>query len=110
MINRPKLAALNGLAPQIEWSFLPCGPAGGKLCPAGSDPTQATFTGTAFGCATITARYTLPDGITVLTGSMPIIIAPEQLVGCDVLEATAPQVYQRLQHLDPAILISVPNI
>lgn len=46
---------------------------------------QMTFTGTALGNATVTVRYTLLDGVTVLVGSLPIVIAPQTLEGCDIL-------------------------
>jgi hypothetical protein len=46
---------------------------------------QMTFTGTALGNATVTVRYTLADGVTVLVGSLRIVIAPQTLEGCDIL-------------------------
>ncbi len=83
-INRPKLITPGGIAPDIAWSMLPLGPAAGAIRP-GSDLSQISFTGMAPGCATIQARYTLPGGAAVLTGSLPIVIAPQPLDGCDIL-------------------------
>jgi hypothetical protein len=83
-INRPKPNAPGGVAPDIAWSLLPRAPAGGAITP-GSDPSQVSFTGTAAGYASILVRYTLPGSTAVLTGSLPIVIAPQPLDGCAVL-------------------------
>ncbi len=83
-INRPKPNTPGGVAPDIAWSLLPLASAAGAIKP-GSDPSQVSFTGTAPGYASILVRYTLPGGATVLTGSMPIVIAPQPLDGCAVL-------------------------
>lgn len=81
-INRPKIPG--GVPPGNEWSMLPLASAAGVIKP-GSDSSQVSFTGTAPGYATILARYILPDGATALTGSMPIVIAPQPLDGCAIL-------------------------
>jgi hypothetical protein len=82
-INRPKPAT--GQAPQLDWNVLPCEKAAGILSATGTDRTVMNFVGMALGRATIQVRYTLNDGTTVLIGSLPILIAPESLEGCDVL-------------------------
>jgi hypothetical protein len=84
-IQRPQLKAIAGVPPQIEWSLLPGGEAAGTLIPVASDPTKATLTGQACGAATVVVRYTLPDGVTVLYGSLAVLIAPKTLDGADVL-------------------------
>lgn len=84
-IKRPVPQTVNGLAPQLEWSLLPCGPAAGTLQAVSSAAMTMSFTGTAFGTATIELRYTLIDGVTVLIGSLPVIIAPQTLDGCEIL-------------------------
>jgi Concanavalin A-like lectin/glucanases superfamily len=84
VIDRPKPSAPGGVAADIQWSLLPLASAAGIIGP-GSDPSRVSFTGTAPGYATLQARYTLPGGATVLTGSMPIVIAPQPLDGCAVL-------------------------
>jgi hypothetical protein len=82
-INRPKPAT--GQALQLDWSVLPCDKAAGTLNSLGADPTVRNLVGTALGRATVQVRYTLNDGVTVLIGSLPILIAPTSLEGCDVL-------------------------
>ena len=84
-IKRPAPKTIAGVPPQIEWSLLPCGRAAGRLKPVDGDPTQVVFTGDAFGVATIAVRYALPDGVTTLFGSLPLLIAPQTLDGCDTL-------------------------
>jgi len=82
-ISRPVPQPVNGLSPSLDWSLLPDGPANGTL----SNPASNAIivTGTAPGTATIALRCTLPDGVTVLVGSMPVIFAPQTLDGCDIL-------------------------
>jgi hypothetical protein len=82
-IIRPTPTFVSGVIPPLEWSVLPCGPAAATLTPAAVG--AITFTGTALGSATVTVRYTLADGVTVLVGSLPIVIAPQALEGCDIL-------------------------
>ncbi len=82
-IKRPIPLPVNGVNPSLDWSLLADGPAEGTL----SGPTSSAImvTGTAAGTATIALRCTLPDGVTVLKGSIPIIFAPQTLDGCDIL-------------------------
>ena len=82
-IVRPTPTFVSGVTPPLEWSVLPCGSAAASLTPTAAG--AATFTGTAFGSATVTVRYTLADGVTVLVGSLSIVIAPQTLEGCDIL-------------------------
>ncbi len=82
-IVRPALSLSSGLTPALEWSVLPFGPAAAALTPAAAG--AVTFTGTALGSAVVTVRYTLGDGVTVLVGSLAIVIAPETLDGCDMV-------------------------
>ena len=82
-IIRPTPTFVSGVTPPLEWSVLPCGAAAATLTPAGAG--AVTFTGTALGGATVTVRYTLADGVTVLLGSLPMVIAPQTLDGCDIL-------------------------
>jgi hypothetical protein len=84
-INRPAPILVSGVTPPLDWSVLPCGPAAAALTPAGIGAAAITFTGTALGSTTVTVRYTLADGVTVLVGSLPIVIAPQTLEGCDIL-------------------------
>ena len=81
-ISRPIPQPVGGLSPKLDWSLLPAGPAAGVLTGGG---VAVGFTGTAAGAATLAVRCTLPDGITTLVGSLPILIAPQSLEGCDVL-------------------------
>ncbi len=83
-INRPVPQPVGGLTPSLDWSLLPAGPANGVLSPSAIANT-ISFTGTAPGVATIAVRCTLTDGVTVLVGSLPVIIAPLILDGCDIL-------------------------
>ena len=73
-IKRPVPQTVNGLAPQLEWSLLPCGPAAGTLQAVRSAAMTMSFTGTAFGTATIELRYTLIDGVTVTPGWLPVMV------------------------------------
>ena len=82
-INRPKPAS--DQAARIDWRLVPRGPAAATLAPIGSANSVKSFTGTAAGLLTIEVRYTLPDGVTVLAGSLPIVIAPSALDGTGVL-------------------------
>ncbi|HZW34288.1 MAG TPA: hypothetical protein VFF52_26430, partial [Isosphaeraceae bacterium] len=84
-ITRPKPQKVNGQAPPLDWILLRCGPGNGSLTPAGTDNSVMTFTGSALGVVTIEVRYPLPDGITVLIGSLQIVVAPLSLDGCDIL-------------------------
>jgi hypothetical protein len=83
-INRPIPQPVGGLAPLLDWSLLPAGPAAGALSPSAT-ANAISFTGTAPGVATIAVRCTLPDGVTLLVGSLPIMISPQSLDGCDIL-------------------------
>jgi Concanavalin A-like lectin/glucanases superfamily len=82
-VIRPTPTFVSGVTPPLEWSVLPCGPAAAALTPATAN--SVTFIGTALGSATVTVRYTLADGVTVLVGSLPIVIAPQTLEGCGIL-------------------------
>ena len=83
-IARPLLAFTGPSAAQVDWSLLPAGPAAGTLGP-GASAGSVVLTGTGMGVATLQARCTLADGVTVLTGSIDLVIAPESLDGCDSL-------------------------
>ena len=83
-IARPLLAFTGSSAAQADWSLLPAGPAAGTLGP-GASVGSVVLTGTGMGVATLQARCTLADGVTVLTGSIDLVIAPESLDGCDSL-------------------------
>jgi len=84
-IIRPTPTLVSGVSPALEWSVLPCGPAAGTLSPIPASASAMAFTGTSLGSATVTVRYTLADSVTVLVGSLPIVIAPQTLEGCDIL-------------------------
>jgi hypothetical protein len=84
-VTRPTLTFVSGVTGPLEWSVLPCGPAAGTLSPILANASAMTFTGTSLGSATVTVRYTLADGVRVLVGSLPIVIAPQTLDGCDIL-------------------------
>lgn len=83
-IRRPVPQLVNGVPPRLDWGVLPCGGAAGTLTLSG-DGLSASFTGAAFGRATVELRYTLNDGSTVLVGALPVTIAPLTLDGCDAL-------------------------
>jgi Concanavalin A-like lectin/glucanases superfamily len=84
-IARPTLPLTGAGAAQVDWSLLPLGPAGGTLAPG--SPGAVVLTATGMGLVTLTARCTLVDGVTVLTGSIDLIIASQSLEGCDSLGA-----------------------
>ena len=83
-IARPLLAFTGSSAAEVDWSLLPVGPAAGTLG-SGASAGSVVVTGTGMGVATLQARCTLADGVTVLTGSIDLVIAPESLDGCDSL-------------------------
>ena len=70
----------------LQWSLLPSGAANGVLS-SSTTANAISFTGTAAGVATIAVRCTVTatDSVTVLVGSLPIIIAPQTLDGCGIL-------------------------
>ena len=82
-IARPTLPLAGPGAVQIDWSLLPVGPAAGTLAPG--SPGAIVLTAAGMGLATLAAQCPLADGVTVLTGSIDLIIAPQSLEGCDSL-------------------------
>ena len=84
-ITRPTPQKVDGQNPPIDWTVLQSGPGNGALTPAGADNSVMTFTGSAVGVVTIEVSYTLTDGITVLVGSLQIVVASPSLEGCDIL-------------------------
>jgi hypothetical protein len=82
-IRRPTLPLTGAGAAHVDWSLLPVGPAGGTLAPGSAGTVVLSASG--MGLATLMARCTLADGVTVLTGSIDLIIAPQSLDGCDTL-------------------------
>jgi hypothetical protein len=83
-IARPLLGFTGSSAAHVDWSLLPAGPAAGTLR-SGASAGSVVLTGTGMGVATLQARGTLANGVTVLTGSIDLVIAPESLDGCDSL-------------------------